>query len=220
MYAYLWFDYSYKKCVEETLYYSGQICSGVCTPARRFHKTMLFQWDMHCELRKSVQSQCELRVSYFCFSEVKVRRTTILCILPSASHVDQRNVMFQPIPKKQLTAYRSMNDNIRELAAGWSIITGCREHPTLQLILFLKIIQAGMTWHTLYMHALGLGKWCSSVNNTWASGAELGNIHKLMVWIESVQIKRLASIGLIDDQLDQSITELMTFSVPINISTS
>lgn len=35
---------------------------------------MTFVWDTHCSLKKSMDSRCEMIVSYFCFKRIKVRR--------------------------------------------------------------------------------------------------------------------------------------------------
>jgi len=64
----------YKQCIEDTLEKSGQDCSGVCTPARRFHKMMTFNYDLDCTLRKAPDSRCNIIVSFFCFDEVKVSK--------------------------------------------------------------------------------------------------------------------------------------------------
>lgn len=62
----------YHKCVGEVLKDSDQDCSGVCTPARRHHKIVNFEWDAECRLKRSIDSGCIDYVQLYCFSDMKV----------------------------------------------------------------------------------------------------------------------------------------------------
>ena len=49
-------------------------CSGVCTPARRYHKALLYQWEMECKLRLAVDGRCGDYINLYCFGDMKVSR--------------------------------------------------------------------------------------------------------------------------------------------------
>lgn len=56
----------------DVLVESDQDCSGVCTPAKRYYKALMFQWDLECKLKMAVDGRCGDYVNLFCFGEMKV----------------------------------------------------------------------------------------------------------------------------------------------------
>ncbi|XP_067947461.1 uncharacterized protein [Watersipora subatra] len=61
----------YEECVNEILTWSGQNCTGYCTPARRYLQSQRFAWNMECALKATYKSQCQDIVTIFCFEPIK-----------------------------------------------------------------------------------------------------------------------------------------------------
>ena len=56
-------------------------CSGVCTPARRYRKALVYQWEMECKLRLAVDGRCGDYINLYCFGDMKVIIIIIIIII-------------------------------------------------------------------------------------------------------------------------------------------
>jgi len=85
---------NWKQCMNETLEESDLDCSGVCTPARRYHKSLLYQWDLECKLRTAIDGRCGDYINLFCFGDMKDTDLSWGYFENMHTHDDDRNLTY------------------------------------------------------------------------------------------------------------------------------